>query len=54
VDEVIWNEEVQIQRSKTGEEEVPDSKTSLENSDLTKKNHELEERRTGEEQATQA
>ena len=32
------------------EEEVLDSKTSLENTDLKKKNHELEERRTWEEE----
>ena len=43
-------------RSKIGEEEVelPDLKTSLENADSAKKNHELKERRTVEEEATQA
>lgn len=43
-------------RSRTREEEaeVPDLKTSLENADSMKKNHGLKERRTREEEATQA
>ena len=43
-------------RIRIGEEEakVLDLKTSLENADSAKKNHELKERRTVEEEATQA